>query len=38
VAEQFRKASGEIEAAVARFVYETVKRYPGAMRESESGA
>ena len=38
VAEQFRKASGEIEPAVARFVYETVKRYPGAMRESDSGA
>jgi len=36
VAERFRKASGQIEPAVARFVYETVRKYPGSMEESVS--
>jgi hypothetical protein len=36
VAERFRKASGQIEPAVARFVYETVKKFPGPMEGSAS--
>ncbi len=36
VAERFWKASGQIEPAVARFVYETVKKFPGPFGESVS--
>ena len=36
VAEQFKKASGQIEPAVARFVYETVRRFPGTSEEAVS--
>lgn len=38
VAERFRKASGQIEPAVARFVYETVKKYPGRLEGPVSGS
>jgi hypothetical protein len=36
VAELFRKASGQIEPAVAQFVYETVKKFPGPSEEAVS--
>jgi hypothetical protein len=29
VAERYRKASAEIDAGIARFVYETLRTYPG---------
>jgi hypothetical protein len=37
VAEQFKRASGEIQPAIARFVYETVKKFPGPTEEMGSG-
>ena len=29
VAERYRQASGEIDPGIARFVYETLSKYPG---------